>query len=53
MKHSKIEMLLGQFMKSMAGFMAPAVHDVCRLWWYQPEEPNGFEEFAKSLNNNN
>ena len=52
MKKFKLDMLLGQFMKSIAGFMAPAVHDVCRLWWYQPEEPTGFEEFANRFKEN-
>ena len=53
MEHSKLEMLLGKLLRLIAGFISPAVHQGCRLWWYQPEEPDGFEEFAKSLKKTN
>lgn len=30
--------------------MAPFVSNNCRLWFYQPEEPDGFNDFVKQAN---
>lgn len=48
----KIINLLGRAMKGIAVCMTPFVSNGCRAWWYQPEEPNGFENFIKDFKKN-
>ena len=33
--------------------MAPFVSDVCRTWFYQPKEPDGFNDFVIQVNKMN
>ena len=41
----RIALLLGKLLILLAAGVFPLVCYVCRLWWYQPEEPEGFQSF--------
>lgn len=45
----KIINLLGHAMKGIAVCMTPFVSNGCRAWWYQPEEPKGFDAFKRTI----
>ena len=49
MRKNKLLKFLGQFMIVFAKGLVPLVSEGCRTWWYQPEEPKGFEDFVKSI----
>jgi len=44
----KTLLYIGQALVALAIIAAPVASDICKITWYQPEEPEGLKEFAKS-----
>ena len=49
MKKERIIRFICNMLASVAVLLAPIISDSCRHWWYQPEEPEGFDTFAKEI----
>lgn len=42
---------IGQALVALAIIAAPVASDICKITWYQPEEPEGLKEFANHTKN--
>ncbi len=45
MKNFKLLFFIGKLLVFLAAAVFPIYCRICRLWYYQPEEPEGFESF--------
>jgi cyclic lactone autoinducer peptide len=43
----KTLLYIGQALVALAIIAAPVASDICKITWYQPEEPEGLKNFAK------
>jgi len=47
----KTLLYIGQALVALAIIAAPVASDICKITWYQPEEPEGLKEFANHTKN--
>ena len=43
----KTLLFIGKTLVALAIIAAPVASDICKITWYQPEEPKGLKEFAR------